>query len=107
MSILQLVSVIYGVIIPHSVESFSFLATVRPNRLLDRFKPSSTKHLSDLLERYDVIQDPSLLESSEEWRSTFKSIVEDVEVTSKGVVEGKGLVAKRDFLPQEVVALYP
>ena len=89
-------------LLPHRVESFSF-----GNRLLNLLRPSSTKHLADLLELYDVVQDPSFLASSEEWRSSFSSILTDVEVTSQGVVEGLGLIARRDFSAGEVVALYP
>ena len=102
------------------VESFSF-GTATASRLLDFLRPpSSTKHLADLLELYDVVQDPeflattsssssSLLSSeAENWRcSSFRRIIADVEVTSRGVVEGKGLIARRDFSAGEVVALYP
>ena len=91
-----------ALLLPHRVESFSF-----GNRLLNLLRPSSTKHLADLLELYDVVQDPSFLASSAEWRSSFSSIIDDVEVTSQGVVEGLGLIARRDFSAGEVVALYP
>ena len=93
-------------------ESFSFrrIATnwnsVRLG-LANRFRPSSTKHISDLLEIYDILQDPTFLESSKRWKSAFRDILEGVEVTSEGVVEGKGLVAKRDFSKGEIVSFYP
>lgn len=93
---------------PQPAESFSFLGIVSPFRLLGNcLKPSSTRHLSDLLELYDVVQDPDFLESSAEFKSTFRKILDGVEVTSEGVVEGKGLVAKRDFSEGEVVTIYP
>ena len=103
-SVLSMIVTLCGLflLLPHRVESFSF-----GNRLLNLLRPSSTKHLADLLELYDVVQDPSFLASSEEWRSSFSSILTDVEVTSQGVVEGLGLIARRDFSAGEVVALYP
>jgi len=73
--------------------------------IANRLRPSSTDHLADLLELYDIIQDPAA--SSESWRSAFRDMIESVSVTSEGVVEGKGLVAKRDFEVGEAVALYP
>mmetsp|Transcript_19195 Transcript_19195/g.29247 ORF Transcript_19195/g.29247 Transcript_19195/m.29247 type:complete len:414 (+) Transcript_19195:140-1381(+) len=73
--------------------------------IANRLRPSSTDHLADLLELYDIIQDPAA--SSESWRSAFGDMIESVSVTSEGVVEGKGLVAKRDFEVGEAVALYP
>lgn len=91
----------------HQVESLSLVGRASPRRLLDLLRPSSTKHLADLFELYDVAQDPAFLASSEEWASTYRSIMDGVEVTSQGVVEGKGLVARRDFSAGEVVALYP
>jgi len=92
---------------PQPAQSFSFLGIVSPFRLFDFLKPSSTRHLSDLLELYDVVQDPDFLESSNEFKSTFREILDGTEVTSEGVVEGKGLVAKRDFSEGEVVTIYP
>jgi hypothetical protein len=92
---------------PQEAQSFSFLGIVNPFRLFDFLKPSSTRHLSDLLELYDVVQDPDFLESSNEFKSTFREILDGAEVTSEGVVEGKGLVAKRDFSEGEVVTIYP
>ena len=71
------------------------------------FGPSSTQHLADLLELYDILEDPTFLESSEEWNTAFRGIFESVKATSEGAVEGKGLIATRDFSEGEVVSLYP
>lgn len=108
------------------VESFSWSAAASPRgglrRLRNLLRPSSTDHLADLLELYDIVQDPNFKlppkkqqpsESSSqssslcEWSSAFRDITEGVEITSEGVVEGKGLIASRDFSAGEVVALYP
>lgn len=75
------------------------------SRLLNLFRPSSTEHLADLLELYDLVQDPSFL--SKQRKLAFQSLLADVEVSSDGVVEGQGLIAKRDFSAGEVVAFYP
>jgi hypothetical protein len=75
---------------------------------------SDTHALALLFEAYDVIQDPCFRSrytsrsntSNDAWK-IFDGMVADVEATTEGVVAGRGLVAKRDFLAGEVVALYP
>jgi hypothetical protein len=91
------------IILPQQgVESLSLFG-----RLANLVRPSSTQHLADLLEMYDKVQSPEFLKTSTEWKSTFRNIMESVEVTTEGVVEGRGLIATRDFAAGEVVALYP
>ena len=109
----------------YGAEAFSLSAVGRSclRGLRNRFRPSSTEHLADLLELYDVVQDPGFLAQpapmspsapaslssllSRDWRSAFRDLVEGVNVTSEGVVEGRGLIANRDFSAGEVVAFYP
>lgn len=66
--------------------------------------PSSTAHLADLFEAYDIIQNQP---SNSKALEIFSDVASGVSETTKGVVAGTGLIAKRRFEAGEVVALYP